>query len=60
MSTLKVDDLIKALQAIPNPSATDVTVDDSAGVNLTSVDITGATEEGIDGDGGTVDLVGGA
>lgn len=58
---MTVQDLIDALQAVANPQVTAVTLDDSAGANLDSVDLTGVILGGIDlDDGGVVDLVGAA
>jgi hypothetical protein len=58
---MTVQDLIDALQAVDNPQVTLVTLDDSAGANLDTVDLAGVIHGGIDlDDGGVVDLVGAA
>lgn len=58
---MTVQELIKALQEVPNPSTTEVTLDDSAGANLDSIDLAALVSGGIElEDGGTVDLVGAA
>lgn len=59
MATMTVQQLINILSRVPNPQTTLVSVDDSVGTDMSSVDSSAVVSGGIDNeDGGTVDLVG--